>query len=130
MQDTRTQQKWVNSIGKMTENPAAKAATPEATDLYLANVQEAVSSGRRQQALNNVSLGYIQSQARANAANLGTGARKGKPKMDAVAGKIAAAGQAARDAAASLPKGKRGDREAAKARMGAAVDAIMSAWGY
>lgn len=127
MQNPQTAAKYKAGIQAVTENPMAKAASPEAEQLYLNNVQLSVSSGKRSAKLNAVPM----SRWQGNAINIGStllssGASKAIDKVTAHFQKWAPIYQQAHTAVQGMPKGGLVN---AMARVQAVVQMFMTAAG-
>jgi hypothetical protein len=122
-----TQRKYKEGINRVTENPMAKAASPEAMDRYQRGVSESIATGRRAAKLNAVPMQrWQQNAANIGAAALATGAAKGKGKMQEAAQKWAPIYGQVSATVQAMPKGTRAD---SKARAAAAIDMLMDAAG-
>lgn len=121
-----TQDRYKQGIDSVTESPMAKAATQEATDLYLRRIQESVSSGRRQQKLMAVPLQRYKDNAKAKADRLASGAQAASAKVVAHFQRYQPIYEQASNAAKNLPKG--GINEA-QARWRASTEVLMAAAG-
>lgn len=120
-------QKYKEGIARTTVNPMQEAAKPEAMARYLDGVQQSVNSGRRAAALQNAPINRWRDNAMGEGANrLASGAAKAKDKIAAFTQKYAPVWQSISDMVAAMPKGGRAN---AKARAGAAIDAMMDAAG-
>lgn len=108
-------------------NPMAEAATPDAMQRYQDGVNNSVSSGRRQAALQSADPNSWRNNAmNAGAQNLARGVSKGLPKYTNKAQKLAGVWQQQRDAVNAMPKGGLGNAQARAAR---ALEIMMSAFG-
>jgi hypothetical protein len=128
MMSPTTANKYKQGIQSTTVNPMALAASPQAEQLYLTRVQQAVTSGKRSQKLMSVNPQTWKD----NAVNIGStqltvGANKAKPKVAAHFQKWAPVYQQAHDAAMAIPKD--GSIGSAMARVQAAIQVMMSAAG-
>jgi hypothetical protein len=128
MQAPQTRQKYTDGINRTTVNPMQLAATPEATQLYLNNVQASVTSGKRQAKLNAANP----QTWKANSVNIGanalsTGAQKALPKVQAHFDKWAPIYAQMSQAAKAIPKD--GTLGSAMARVQAAIQVAMQAAG-
>lgn len=104
-------QSYIDGVNGVTVAPGEAAAN--AAERMLANLQEAVASGRYQKAARSVSLqDWQRAAATKGATRLGTGAQQAKPKMQAFMSKFL---PYLDQNASSLPP--RGDREQNKMRM-------------
>jgi hypothetical protein len=93
-------------VQSVTTSPGALAATPDAIQRYLDGVNQSVASGRRQAALNAVSLQYWQNQAiNKGAPRLATGAAAALPKFQSFSQKIAPLLTQISAHVAGMPKG-------------------------
>lgn len=120
--------KYTAGVQAVTENPAAKASTPDALAAYAAGTAAAAApGGAMQTGLAGVTLGsWQQACATVGARNLTTGAQKGSPKYSAwLQSKGYAAMQQAKAAAAAIT-GPKGDGRA-MARFQAAMNAMKAA---
>lgn len=126
MAASSTVTKYKQGIAGVTESPMAKAASPEATDLYLRRVQESVSSGKRQRKLLEAPLQRYKDNATAKADRLASGAKAANDKLRAHFQKWAPIYQSVHDAVQSMPKGT---MDAAKQRAGKAIEMLMQAAG-
>ena len=126
MQSADTVAKYKEGINSVTESPMAKAATPEAMDLYLRRVQESVSSGKRARKLMEAPITRYKNNALAKADRISSGAVAAMDKVQAHFQRFAPVYQQASDAAKSLPKG--GFSEA-QARWAASTQVMMAAAG-
>ena len=98
--------KYTAGVQAVTENPAAKAATPEAMQRYQDGVAQSVSSGRRAASLNAVTLeAWKQAATTKGAQRLPSGASAGAQKQLAAMQKWAPIYAQASQAAAAVPKG-------------------------
>lgn len=121
-------QKYTDGVNAVTESPTAKAATPEAQALYLRNIQESVSSGRRAAALQNVSLQQWKDAAVKKGANrLASGAQAALPKVQAFFQNWAPVFAQASQAAAAIPND--GSIETALAKVRASITVMRQAAG-
>lgn len=123
----QTQAKYKAGVARVQESPMARAATPQATELYLRRIQESVSNGKRTAALQASSL----QQWKDNASNIGaarlmSGAQKGQSKMRTAAQKWAPIYAQVSAEVAAMPKGGLGEAQARSAR---AIEILMSAAG-
>lgn len=120
--------RYIAGVNKVTESPMAKAATPQAMQKYLDNVQRSVQSGKRAAALNNSPLATWKANAVGEGANrLAGGARKGKSKVDAHFQKWAPIYSQASQAAEAVPYSPGVEGALAKSR--ANLQVIMGAAG-
>lgn len=121
-----TKQKYIQGVQSVTESPMAKAATPEALELYRRRTEESVTSGRRAQRLLATPLSRYKDNAIAKADRLASGAKAALDKSRAHFQKWAPIYQSVKDAVANMAKG---GREEAKARNAKAIDMMMDAAG-
>lgn len=120
--------KYIAGVNKVTESPMAKAASPQAMQKYLDNVNRSVTSGKRAAALNNSPLALWKANSVGEGANrLAGGARKGKAKMDAHFQKWAPIYSQASAAAEAVPYAP--GVEGALAKQRANLQVIMGAAG-
>lgn len=126
MKSGETQNRYKQGIDSVTESPMAKAASDEATQLYLRRVQESVTSGKRQAKLMAVPLQRYKDNAKAKADRLASGAETSRAKIVAHFQRFQSIYQQASDAAKALPKG--GINEA-QARWRASTEVLMAAAG-
>lgn len=89
--------KYAAGINAVTESPMAAAAAQQ--DKMLANVTQAVTSGRWANALNNTSMAFWKTQAANAQSKWSAGAQKGLTKFTASAQKMQGVWQAAQNAA-------------------------------
>lgn len=116
--------KYVQGIQALTSSPTAAAATDDAQQRYLANIQESVSSGRRAAALNAVSLQAFQAACIGKGADrLSSGATQGKQAHLSAMQKWAPIYAQASQAAAGVPKSD------TLGRVRAAINAMKAAAG-
>lgn len=118
--------KYKEGIASVTESPMAKAATPEATDLYLRRVQESVSSGKRQAKLMAVPLQRYKDNATAKADRLASGAKAAIDKSRAHFQKWTPIYANVKDTVKAMPKGGMAE---AQARSAKAIEMLMQAAG-
>lgn len=124
MASGETLTKYKEGVGAVTESPMAKAATPEATELYLRRVQESVSSGKRQRKLLEAPLQRYKDNALAKADRLSSGAKAAIDKVRAHFQKWTPIYQGVKDAVAGMPKGGMAE---AQARSAKAIEMLMQA---
>lgn len=118
---------YSNGVKRVSTSPTQAAATPEAEARYIQNVQAAVSSGKRQAALQRTTLADWQNACLTKGANnLGVGASNAQNKMMAAMSRLVPGYQAAHQAVQGMPKGGDGN---AMARWQAAMNAMRSAIG-
>ena len=127
MSSASTKERYKQGVAKVTESPAAKAATPAAMALYLQRVQESVENGTRERALLNSPLAKYKNNAGGKGADrLQTGAKQAETEHLAILAKWAPVYEQAKEAAAALPKG---DLDAGMARCRAAAEVMKKAAG-
>lgn len=125
MKEGKTQKRYQEGIEKVRENPMEKAASPEATELYVRRVQEAVDSGKRERKLLSASFADWKKTAKSvGSQRLASGADKGAAKSDKHFEQWASVYNSVSQEVAAMPKGT---REAAKARVAKAIDLMMDA---
>jgi hypothetical protein len=106
MQAPATSQAYAAGVAAVTVSPTAQAATPQAEQLYLQGVQDAVSSGRRAAALNSVTLQAWQAAASGKGAQrLSSGAQAAQGKVQAFFTKFAPVFQNIHQTVNAMPKG-------------------------
>jgi hypothetical protein len=127
MGSPQTQMRYKQGISNTTVNPMALAAQPDAQARYVANVQQSVTSGKREQALNAVNVQTWKDNAsNVGASRLATGAQKAQQKYMNFATKWQPIYQQVHDAVAAMPKGGAGN---AVARSAKAIQMLMAAAG-
>lgn len=127
MQNPQTAQRYKDGINGTSVNPMELAASPDAEQLYLQNIQLAVSSGKRRDKLRAVPLARWKNNAiNVGAASLSSGAVKAMDKVSAHFQKWGPIYAQASAAAKALPKGGMAN---AMARVQAAMQVMMSAAG-
>lgn len=126
MQGGQAATKYKQGVQNYNGNPMAEAAKPESQALYLQNTADAVNSGRMAARLNGADPNsWKQNALNIGAQNLANGAKKGAPKYQKMADKLANVWSQQRAAVQAMPKGGRGN---AKARAAAALDIMMDAF--
>lgn len=119
--------KYVEGVNSVTESPMAKAATPEAMELYARRVQESVNSGKRAQKLLATPISrWKENAAKKGADRLASGAQAAVDKVRAHFQKWGPVYQQVSDAVAQMPKGS---VQAAKDRANRAIEMLMAAAG-
>ena len=127
MGSAATAAKYKQGIDNTTVNPMELAATPQAEQLYLDRINEAVASGRRSAKLRSVPKSRWSNNAKnIGAQRLRDGAMKAKAKVDAHFAQWAPIYQNISDTVRSMPKG---GRQASKDRANKAIDMLMDAAG-
>lgn len=120
-------QRYIDGVAAVTESPMAKAASPEAMQLYESRVMESVRSGKRAKKLLEAPLSRWKDNAtKKGAERLASGAQAAADKVRAHFQKWAPIYQQVSDAVSSMPKGGRAN---AKARADKAIDMLMDAAG-
>jgi hypothetical protein len=127
MGSPQAQQNYKNGIMALTQSPCALAATPDAEAKYMAGIQRAVTSGKRQKALQAVSLAQFQQLAvQTGAPHLGTGATAAQAKWANKMQPFAAVYSQIQSQLQNMPKGGYAN---AVARSQIAIQALMQAAG-
>lgn len=122
-----TSQRYKDGVQGVTESPMAKAATPDATQRYLNGIQQSVTSGRRQQALQAVPLQrWKDNTINKGAQRLASGAQAAADKVRTHFQKWTPIYQQVSDSIAAMPKGGVAN---AQARSAMAIQMLMQAAG-
>ncbi len=122
-----TSQRYKEGVQGVTESPMAKAASVDATQRYLNGIQNAVSSGKRQAALNAVPLQrWKDNAANKGAQRLASGAQAASDKIRQHFVKWTPIYNQVSDTVRAMPKGGLAN---AQARANAAIQMLMQAAG-